>query len=254
MPEFIQVSVKDGVATLTLSRPPLNVLNMAMLAELNAALEPLADDRGVAAIAIRASGKAFSAGVDVAEHTAQKVRGMIAAFHAVFRTLLKTDAVTVAAVQGAALGGGCELACACDVVLASARAKFAQPEVKVGVFPPVAACVLPWRIGVGRAIEFNALGEAIDAAEALRIGLVNRVFAPEEFEAGTDRYLGAFAGLSRPVVRLAKRATASEFRAAALAHLDRAEGIYLDELMRLHDAHEGLAAFLEKRPPAWTHG
>lgn len=253
MAEFIQTNVKSGVATVVLNRPPLNVLNTAMLEELHEALEPLAGSPDVAAIVLRGSGKAFSAGVDVADHTADKVRGMLGLFHGVFRMMAATDALTIAAVNGAALGGGCELACFCDVVLASDRAKFAQPEVKVGVFPPVAACILPARIGIGRAIEFNALGEAVDAAEAVRIGLAMRSYPADEFDAQVDGYLAAIGRLSRPVVRLAKRATANPMRAALLAHLDEAERLYLGELMDIADAHEGLAAFLEKRAAVWRH-
>jgi cyclohexa-1,5-dienecarbonyl-CoA hydratase len=254
MGEFIQVGVKDGVASVTLNRPPLNVLNTVMLAELNAALEPLVGDRGIGAIVLRAAGKAFSAGVDIADHTPDKVHGMIGTFHGVFRKLAATDALTIAAVNGAALGGGCELACFCDVVLAADRAKFGQPEVKVGVFPPVAACTLPLRIGTGRAIEFNALGEIIDASEALRIGVADHVYPAAEFESRVDGYTGAITKLSRPVVRLTKRATAWGARGAVLAHLEEAERLYLGELMKLADAHEGLAAFLEKRTPVWRHG
>ncbi len=251
--EFVRISQSEGVRTITLDRPPLNVLNLAMLGEVAAALEAAVGDESLAAIVFRASGRTFSAGVDVADHTADRVVGMIETFHRAFRLLASTDALTVAAVQGAALGGGCELACFCDVVLASERAKFGQPEVKVGVFPPVAATILPWRVGVGRAVEINALGETIDAREAHRIGLASRVFAAEEFEGKVDEYIAAVGRLSRPVVRLAKRATVEPFRAGLLAHLEEAERIYLGQLMNLRDAHEGLSAFLERRTPTWSH-
>ncbi len=251
--EFFRLHKADGILTLTLDRPPLNVLNLAMLGEIGAVLDSAAADESLAAIVFRAAGKSFSAGVDVGDHTADKVDAMIDTFHRVFRLLASTDALTIAAVQGAALGGACELACFCDVVLAGERAKFGQPEVKVGVFPPVAATILPWRAGIGRAIEINALGETIGAAEAHRIGLATHVFPTDEFEAKVDGYLAAIAALSRPVVRLAKRATVEPFRAALLAHLDHAERLYLNELMNLKDAHEGLSAFLAKRAPVWTH-
>jgi cyclohexa-1,5-dienecarbonyl-CoA hydratase len=251
----IRVRVSDGVATIVLDRPPLNVLNIAMLEEIGGELQLLVDDPAVAAIVFRAAGgsKAFSAGVDVGDHTAERVGSMIETFHRVFRLLAATDAVTIAAVNGAALGGACELACYCDIVLASERAKFGQPEVKVGVFPPVAASILPWRVGFGRAVEINALGETIKADEAKAIGLATHVYPAEEFKASVDAYLASIAKLSRPVVRLAKRATINPFRKGLLAHLEEAERLYLDELMNLKDAHEGLAAFLEKREPKWVH-
>ena len=251
--EHLSTNIDEGVATITMNRPPLNVLNIAMMSEFNDGLETILADGNLAAVVIRASGKAFSAGVDIAEHTAERVADMIHQFHGIFRKLAATDALTVAAVQGAALGGGCELACFCDIVLASDRAKFGQPEVRVGVFPPVAACVLPHQIGIRKAIEMTALGATIDAAEAHRIGLVNKVYPSDAFEESVDAYLGEIRKLSRPVVRMAKRATAHAARAAIMQRLEQAERQYLDELMQLSDAHEGLAAFMEKRAPTWKH-
>jgi cyclohexa-1,5-dienecarbonyl-CoA hydratase len=251
--EFLSLETADGVAVVTMNRPPLNVLNNPMMDALNRLLEPAAADRGLAAIVIRGAGKSFSAGVDVSDHAADKVADMIRLFHGIFRKLASTDALTIAAVQGAALGGGCELACFCDIVLASERAKFGQPEVQVGVFPPVAACVFPPQVGIKKAIELNALGVTIDAAEAHRIGLVNQVFPAADFDTRVGEYLGAIKKLSRPVVRLAKRATLLAVREQLLARLEAAEALYLDELMPLHDANEGIAAFVEKRQPVWRH-
>lgn len=251
--EFIEVQAADGVGTVTLHRPPLNVLHIPMMAEMNAALEPLVNSAELAAIVFRARGKAFSAGVDVADHTADKVGEMIRLFHGLFRKLAATDALTIAAVQGAALGGGCELACFCDIVLASDRAKFGQPEVQVGVFPPVAACLLPAQIGLKKALELTVLGATIDAAEAQRIGLANQVFPADDFDARVEQYLAGLRRLSRPIVRMAKRATVGTSREQLLAALERNERLYLDELLKLKDAHEGLAAFLEKRSPRWAH-
>jgi cyclohexa-1,5-dienecarbonyl-CoA hydratase len=251
--EFFEVQVGDGVATVTMNRPPLNVLHNPMMGEFNALLESVLASADMAAVVIRANGKAFSAGVDVADHSAGRVAEMIRLFHGIFRKLAVTDALTIAAVQGAALGGGCELACFCDIVLASERAKFGQPEVQVGVFPPVAAVMFPPQIGIKKAIELTVLGTTIDAAEAHRIGLVNQVYPAGEFEAQVESYLGNIRKLSRPVVRLAKRATTLLSRDQMVAHLERTERLYLDELMKLSDAHEGIAAFIEKRAPRWKH-
>ncbi|MFO0838455.1 MAG: enoyl-CoA hydratase/isomerase family protein [Phycisphaerae bacterium] len=251
--EFIAVSASDGVATITLNRPPVNILHIPMLAEIETALDGVGHDPSVAAIVFNALGKTFSAGVDVADHTPEKTAPMIRVFHSVFRRLAATDALTIAVVQGAALGGGCELACFCDIVLASDRAKFGQPEVQVGVFPPVAASVLPFQLGLKKAVELTVLGATIDAPEALRIGLANQVFASEEFSTRTSEYIGQIGRLSRPVLRLAKKATVAGWRERVLEQLDRAEKLYLDDLMNLADAHEGIAAFLGKRPPQWKH-
>ncbi|MCP3902257.1 MAG: enoyl-CoA hydratase/isomerase family protein [Planctomycetes bacterium] len=251
--EYFTVVRSGGVVTITMNLPPLNVLDTPMMAEFNTLLEPLVADDGLAAIVIAAEGKAFSAGVDVADHSADKVGEMIRLFHGIFRKLAMSDALTVAAVQGAALGGGCELACFCDIVLASEKAKFGQPEVQVGVFPPVAAAVFPSRIGLHNAIELVALGATIRADEAHRIGLVNHVYPVDEFPQRVAEYVDGIRKLSRPVVRLAKRATTNGSRRQVLAHLDMAEELYLNDLMSLSDAHEGIAAFMEKRAPEWSH-
>ena len=251
--EFLSVEVAEGMATITLNRPPVNVLHIPMMAELNGALETVRDDAGLAAVVLEAKGKAFCAGVDVSDHTGDKVGEMIRQFHGMFRKLALLDALTIAAVNGAALGGGCELATFCDIVLASERAKFGQPEVQVGVLPPVAACAFPPQIGINKAIELNAVGMTIGAREAQTIGLVNQVYPADEFAECVDNYLKGVRKLSRPVVRLAKRATAMVTREQVLSHLDRVERLYLDELMKLSDAHEGIAAFMEKREPNWKH-
>jgi cyclohexa-1,5-dienecarbonyl-CoA hydratase len=251
--QYFSLDTSGGVATITMNLPPLNVMDNPMMAEFNTLLDTLVEDHTISAIVIAAEGKAFSAGVDVSDHTEDKVRDMIERFHGIFRRLASTDAITVAAVQGAALGGGCELACFCDIVLASDRAKFGQPEVHVGVFPPVAAAVLPYRVGFGKAIELVALGGTIPAAEAYRIGLVNQLFPADGFAEGVATYIDGIRGMSRPVIRMAKRATTAGTKSELLSRLDSAEAIYLDELMQLHDAHEGIAAFMEKRAPEWSH-
>ncbi|MCH7926125.1 MAG: enoyl-CoA hydratase/isomerase family protein, partial [Planctomycetes bacterium] len=198
--EFFEVQKADGVARITMNRPPLNVLNNAMMESFNAILADLLVGDELSAVVIDAKGKAFSAGVDVADHTPEKVGDMIKLFHGIFRKLASTDALTIAAVNGAALGGGCELACFCDIVLASEKAKFGQPEVQLGVFPPVAACVLPLQMGIKKAVEMNALGATIKAGEAHRIGLVNQVYPVESFEQEVEAYLDGIRKLSRPVV------------------------------------------------------
>ncbi len=123
----------------------------------------------------------------------------------------------------------------------------------VGVFPPVAAAVLPWRVGIGKAIELVSLGATISATEAHRIGLVNQLFPADEFHKKVAAYIDSIRGLSRPVVRMAKQATMVGMRAETLKRLEEAEKIYLDQLMQLHDAHAGIEAFMEKRSPEWSH-
>ena len=181
--ERIKFDVSDGVARLTLNKPPLNVLDIAMMREISTALEGLSDDAGIKVLVFEAveGSKAFSAGVDVSEHTADMVGEMIEAFHRIFRLLDTLDVPTLAVVGGAALGGGCELALFCDMVLASEKASFGQPEIQVGVFPPLAAVALPGIIGPKKAMELLLTGDRIRAGLSKRsphtVPLRSRQFA-----------------------------------------------------------------------------
>lgn len=251
--EHITFEKQNGVARLTLNKPPLNVLDIAMMREINAAMGGLDSDPSVKVLVIEAveGSKAFSAGVDVADHTADKVEEMIEVFHDIFRRLDQLELPTVAVVGGAALGGGCELVLFCDMVIASEKATFGQPEIQVGVFPPLAVAALPGIIGPKKTLEMVLIGDRIRAAEAERLGLVNKVVPPEELQAVADEFVGKLAKLSGAVLRLTKRAvrvgSAGDFADGLVA----VEELYLGPLMETEDAHEGLAAFIEKRSPVW---
>jgi len=172
-------------------------------------------------------------------------------FHGAIRRLVGFEAPVVAVVHGAALGGGCELALACDIVLARDDLRLGQPEIQLAVFPPAAAALLPHLIGRQRAMDLVLTGRSLRADEALRMGLVSRVFPAAEFDIGTEAVLAGLAAQSGPAMRLAKRAVAEGAELAFAPGLARAESIYLEDLMQLADAREGLAAFMAKRPPAW---
>ncbi len=249
----IHFEKKNGVAILTLNRPPLNILNIAMMREMNEALEGLKGDADTNLLVIAAQGKAFSAGVDIKDHTPDKVEEMIEAFHGIFRRLLSLEIPTLAVVQGACLGGGCELASFCDFLLASEEATFGQPEIKVGVFPPIAVVLFPYLMGQRRTFELLLTGETVDAREAERIGLVTKVVPPEELEKAREELVAKLAGLSGVVLRLTKRAI---YEAADLPFgkaMEHVERLYLERLMSTEDAKEGLQAFLEKRKPVWRN-
>jgi cyclohexa-1,5-dienecarbonyl-CoA hydratase len=251
--QHITFEKRDGVAWLTLNKPPLNVLDIAMMREINAALEGLDGDPAVKVLVFEAAegSKAFSAGVDVSEHTADQVGEMIEVFHRIFRLLDGLEIPTVAVVGGAALGGGCELVLFCDMVIASERASFGQPEIQVGVFPPIAVVALPGIIGPKKALEMVLIGDRMRAAEAERLGLVNRVVPPEELRATADEFVGKLTKLSGVVLRLTKRALRVGGVGGFAEGLAAVEELYLGPLMATEDAHEGLAAFLEKRAPEW---
>lgn len=256
MPEyqFIQCAVAEGLATLTLQRPPVNVLDIPTMEELVDALDRLAADTSVRLLLITGAGeKAFSAGVEVADHTPDKVDRMIDVFHGVIRRIEAFPVPTVAAVNGAALGGGLEVALACDMTVAASGAKLGQPEIRLAVFPPVAAVLLPRLLPPARANEMLYGGGNISAEEALQYGLVNRVFPRENFAAAAREFCAPFLALSRAALASTRKAVR---RAAALPFgpaLATVEDIYLNELMTTADAREGLDAFLAKRQPRWSH-
>jgi cyclohexa-1,5-dienecarbonyl-CoA hydratase len=243
----------DGrVARLRLERPPLNILTIAMIQEIRRALASLDLTRGLRAVVLSAEGKAFCAGVSVEEHLPPTTEAMIECFHAVFRQLRALSCPTLAVVEGAALGGGCELACFADVVIATEAATFGVPEIKLGVLPPIAAVHFPSRIGLARTLQLVLSGATIDAREALRIGLVDEVVAAEQAEAAVQARLEAFRCHSVSALRLAKRAVLAGAGDDFEERLRAVERLYLDQLVKTPDAVEGLKAFLEKRPPVWT--
>jgi cyclohexa-1,5-dienecarbonyl-CoA hydratase len=252
--QHIRFEKRDGAARLVLNKPPLNVLNIAMMREINTALESLNGDATVKVLVFEAAegSKAFSAGVDVSEHTAEMVEEMIEVFHRIFRLLDALEVPTVAVVGGAALGGGCELVLFCDMVIASEKASFGQPEIQVGVFAPVAAVALSRIIGPKKTMELLLTGDRIRAAEAARLGLVNKVVPPDELTAAADELLGKLTGLSRAILRMTKRAVRLGDAGSFAAGLDAVEELYLGPMMATEDAHEGLAAFMERRAPVWN--
>jgi cyclohexa-1,5-dienecarbonyl-CoA hydratase len=249
--ETIRVESGAPVAQLVLARPPLNILNIAMLEEIADALDALAARNDMRVLVIAAEGKAFSAGVDIEDHVGDRVTPMIAAFHGVFRRLAAFEPPTVAVVRGPALGGGCELAAFCDFVIAADTATFGQPEIKLGLFPPVTAAAFPTFVGGKKALEMMLTGDTVDAHEAARIGLVSRVVPPSKLDNAVDELVGRLASYSGIALRLAKKAYTASIDQPFTVALDRAEEIYLAELMKTRDAQEGLMAFREKRPPRW---
>lgn len=249
--EYVRLERAAGVARLWLDRPPLNVLHLPMLRELGAALNEEAAARESKVLLLTGAGRAFCAGVDVADHAADRVQETLPLFHSVVRQLMALEFPVVAAVNGPALGGGCELALACDIVWARQDAKIGQPEIQLGVFPPVAAALLPRLIGRARALELVLTGRAISAEEARDWGLVSRVLPADGFAEAVEEAIGTLTALSRPALCLAKGAVQEGLELPFDAALQRAEDLYLTELMRCEDPHEGLAAFQEKRKPVW---
>ncbi len=247
----VQYQRQGRVAWLTLHRPPLHVLNIPMMRELLGAIERAEQECDIAVL--RGSGdRAFSAGADVADHLPDRVGEMLQAFHAIFRRLWTGELVTVAAVQGHCLGGGCELATFCDFVLADPSAVFGFPEIKLGCFPPVALVTLPRLVGARRAMELVLTGRTVSAAEAEEYGLVNRVVPAGQLDAAVQELLATLEQLSPSALRLTRSEASLHAFPDLDEELDEVEDFYLSELMRTADAVEGIRAFLEKRAPVWA--
>jgi cyclohexa-1,5-dienecarbonyl-CoA hydratase len=230
-------------------------MTIAMMKEIGDALNRIGSTPNVCAIVFAAAPttKAFSAGVSVEEHRSETIYQMLEAFHSIFRNLNTISKPVVSLVGGAALGGGCELVAYSDFVIATQSARFGQPEIKLAVFPPLAAVVLPRLIGERKAREMILTGELVSAEEAKAIGLVNSVVGDGELESKGEELLGLLRGLSAPALELARRAMIEASGLGFEEALRRSEDIYLNRLMSCKDPQEGVDAFVAKRAPVWKH-
>ena len=246
---------RDGrFATLWLERPPLNVLDLAALAALDEALATLAGEADLHVLVVRGAGdRAFSAGVAIQDHVGDRIPAALGSFHSAVRRLRELPAIAVAAVHGHCLGGGLELALACDLVVATDDSRFALPEIQLGSYPPVAAAMLPRQVGGPRAMDLMLTGRGFDAAEAERLGLLSRRAPAGGLDQAVQDVVDALLRQSGAALRLAKRAVRAGEPLPFTDALAAAERLYLDELTATGDMHEGIAAFLAKRPPAWRH-
>ena len=253
--KFIEWKTDDGVARLTLRRPPYNVLNTAMLQEIAVSIESLADAAEVKCLVIRsACDRVFCGGIDPDEYSAPQVFQMIDAFHHIFVASIEASKATIVAVDGAALGGGCELAALGDIVLATPRARFALPEItKLGIFPPFAATLFPSILGARRTMEMVLTGDTMTAEQAQEYGLVNRVVPEKDLEGAVEELVAKLSQQSGPVLQLTKRAILEAMGKTFRDALRNTEDIFLNELSKLEDPREGLRAVLEKRKPKWKN-
>ena len=248
----LAVDFSPPLARMVLHHPPLNVIDIAMMEELSRCLAEIESRQDVSVIILSGDGKAFSAGVDVAAHTPDKVEEMLAKFHRVIRALVATKKVTIAVVHGLCLGGGAEVAMMCDMVYTTESAQWGFPEIKLGCYPPVACTALAALVGQKLAAELILTGRTISGIAAAEIGLANRAVPDEELAPVVDDTVQELLRLSPAALAVTKKA----LYAWEAMHFDkglaRAEKIYLEDLMKTADAQQGIRAFLEKREPKWT--
>ncbi|MCP4023964.1 MAG: enoyl-CoA hydratase/isomerase family protein [Desulfobacteraceae bacterium] len=253
MAQFLQIENDGQVARITLDRPKHNVLDIPMMNELNAELEKIAADEDLKCVVITGEGKSFCAGVEVGDHKPENVDAMVTTFNKIFELVNMIDIPIIAAVNGACLGGGMEVAIACDIVIASEKAIFGQPEIKLGFFPPYAAIRLPELVGVAKAIEIVTTGRNYSAQESKDLGFVTRVASVDDFQKVVDKTVKEITMSSPLIIRLNKRAVKRHIGTSFFQGVDLVSNYFLKTLMKTEDTLEGIASFEEKRRPNWKN-
>ena len=248
----VSLEMEDAVARIILRNPPVNVVDIRMMEELAQALAEVEAQSHLTAVIVIGEGRAFSAGVDIAAHTPDKVEEMLTKFHALVRALVAMRKVTVAAVHGLCLGGGAELAMVCDLVYTSEDAEWGFPEIKLGCFPPVACTALAALVGQKKAAELILTGRSVTGREAGDIGLATRSIPDNLLDSTVQASVAQLLRLSPAALSIAKKASYAWDSMHFDKGLARAEKTYFEELIKTQDAQEGIRAFLEKRPPKWT--
>ena len=251
--EFIRYRVEGPVVRLTLQHQEHNLLNEQMLRELAAGFGMVAENRTVKLIVLDAAGKVFCAGVDIGEYTGERAFSMLDAFHAVCIAMVDAPQPVLVIVDGPAIGGGAELVAYGDLVVATPRARFALPEITIGMFPPLASTMFPHIVGPKRALELVLTGEAISAERARDLGLVNRLVPEAQLQAAVNELIGKITAQSGAVLGIAKKAVLAGMGMSLRDSLRNSMNIFLNELYRLEDSQEGLRALLEKRKPQWKN-
>jgi len=251
--EFVKVRLDAGVARMTLSRPDHNLLNEAMLRELAEGIDYAGQRDDIKIILLESACKVFCGGIEVGEYTSQRVFQMLDAFHAAFASMVDVAKPVICVVNGPAIGGGAELAAFGDLVIATPKARFAQPEITIGMFPPLASTILPYLVGPKVALELVLTGEPVTAERALDLGLVNRLVPEAQLETTVKDLLARMTGHSGAVLTMAKKAILGGMGLSLRDGLKHSMNIFLNELYRLEDSQEGLHALVEKRKPNWKN-
>jgi len=251
--QFVKVRVEGDVGHLTLDRPDHNLLNERMLSELAGGINSLGDRNNIKLIILDSAVKAFCGGIEIGEYTQRRIFQLLDAFHGAFTAMLDTSKPLLVVVNGSAFGGGAELAALGDLVIATPKAKFAQPEIKLGVFPPLAAAVLPYLLGPKQALELVLTGETMSAERARELGLVNWLVPEDGLQKKIDEVTAKVTAQSAPVLTMAKKAIMGSLGLPLRDGVRNSMKVFLNELAELEDSQEGLRALVEKRAPKWKN-
>jgi cyclohexa-1,5-dienecarbonyl-CoA hydratase len=251
--EFVKFSIENAVAHITLNRPEHNLLNEVMLREISDGITSAGESDDVKLLVVDSACKVFSGGIDIGEYTSQRVFQMLDAFHGAFAAMLDVGKPVLCVVNGPAIGGGAELAAFGDLVIATPKARFAQPEITIGVFPPLASTILPFLVGPKTALELVLTGEAVTAERALDLGLINRLVPEDKLQQTVNELVDRITAHSGPVLTMAKKAILGGMGLSLRDGMKNSMNIFLNELYRLEDSQEGLRALVEKRKPNWKN-
>src|SRR5437660_2134435 len=251
--KFIQFDIANNIARITLNHAPYNVLTVPMMTELAQSIESLNGRGDIKAILVGSAQKTFSAGISLEDSKPDRVFQTLEAFNRVFAAIREISKPLIMVVNGPAIGAGSELVAFGDMVIATPHAKFAQPEVKLGVFPPFAAVMLPQMIGPKKTYELILTGEALSAEEGLRLGFVNKVVPEAELTTHVESLVTRISEFSGPVLEVAKRVIGNSMGLPLKEAMKKSQDLYLNELMNLEDVQEGLRAVIEKRKPVWKN-
>jgi cyclohexa-1,5-dienecarbonyl-CoA hydratase len=251
--QFVKVRVDGEVGRITLDRPDHNLLNERMLCELATGINKLGEQGQIKLIILDSAAKAFCGGIELGEYTQRRVFQLLDAFHSAFSAMLDATKPLLVVVNGPAFGGGAELAALGDLVIATPKAKFAQPEIKLGVFPPLAAAILPYILGPKQALELVLTGETMSAERARELRLVNWVVPEAELEKKVAEVSAKVTAQSAPVLTMAKKAILGSLGLPLRDGVRNSMKVFLNELAELEDSQEGLRALVEKRAPKWKN-
>lgn len=251
--QYLKAEVHPPVATVVLDHPPENLLTIEMMEEINATLLAIKRNRSVEVLVLRGADHVFSRGIEPRERGRDRVQRLFQVYVRIFETIRLMDVISIAAVQGAAHGGGFELCLGCNLIVASDDATFALPEVSQGAIPPLASIVLPRVVPRRRAMEWILTGNEIPVQQLYHEGLVNRVFPADRFEEGLKSFVGELTTKSGPVLQIAKRAQTEAYYTTYEEALYKVQNLYLRDLVELEDAQEGVIALMEGRRAKWRN-